>query len=212
MKPATTIFIVDDEEAVRNSLCRLFRLAGFETRAFSSAEEFLEFYKTDIPGCLLLDVRMPGMDGLELQNILAARKIDIPIVFLTGSGDIPLAVNAMKGGAFDFIEKPFEQDMLLDRIRKAIEFDAQNRRKDSASAEIQQRLAALSARERDVLEGIVAGRSNKLIAQQLGISSRTVEVYRQRLMDKMRAGSVVELVQMVMSSPARRAGKQSDQG
>jgi RNA polymerase sigma factor (sigma-70 family) len=212
MKPATTIFIVDDEEAVRNSLCRLFRLAGFETRAFSSAEEFLEFYKTDIPGCLLLDVRMPGMDGLELQNILAARKINIPIVFLTGSGDIPLAVNAMKGGAFDFIEKPFEQDMLLDRIRKAIEFDAQHRRKDSASAEIQQRLAALSARERDVLEGIVAGRSNKLIAQQLGISSRTVEVYRQRLMDKMRAGSVVELVQMVMSSPARRAGKQSDQG
>lgn len=202
MTAATTVFIVDDEEAIRNSLSRLLRLAGVKIQACGSAEEFLETYRKDTPGCLLLDVRMPGMDGLTLQSTLAARGIALPIIFLTGSADVPVAVNAMKGGAFDFIEKPFEQETLLDRVRKAIELDARNRREHSASAGIRERLAALSVREREVLEGVIAGHSNKVIARDLGISSRTVEVYRQRLMDKMQAGSVIELVQLVLSASA----------
>jgi two-component system response regulator FixJ len=198
MKAFPTVFVFDDEEPFRNCLWRLFRLAALKVQMFASAPEFLEQYKSDMPGCLVLDVRMPDMNGLELQEMLSARGIEIPIIFLTGSSDVPIAVKAMKAGAFDFIEKPFEHEVLLERVVEAIAFDAENRRERALSGGAQRRLALLTPRERDVLEGIIAGQSNKMIARTLDISNRTVEVYRKRLMDKTRAKSVAELVQLTM--------------
>jgi RNA polymerase sigma factor (sigma-70 family) len=167
--------------------------------SFASADDFLAHYEPGRPGCLVLDVRMPGMSGLELQEYLASRSIRIPAVIITGHGDVPMAVRAMKAGAVDFIEKPFNDEALLDAIRRAMAFEERQRSEQSEHREIQQRLEHLTPREREVMEMVTEGRSNKEIANTLGVSAKTIEAHRARVMEKMRAGSLAELVRMVLA-------------
>ena len=194
MANETRVFVVDDDEAIRDSLQVLLSLAGFDVQCFDSASAFLEGARADQTGCLLVDVRMPEMSGLELQERIADSNPRIAVVMMTGHADVPMAVQAMKAGAVDFIEKPFEEDALLTAVRRAIDqATAQGRQaaeRDSEAAKI----SSLSARERQVLSGLVAGHPNKVIAYRLQISPRTVEIYRARLMDKMQARSLPELV------------------
>lgn len=194
-----TVFVVDDDIGVRNSLRRLFRHAGLNVETYASAEEFLDAYNVNIPGCLLLDVNMPGMNGLDLQIILVERRIRIPVIILSGAGNVPIVVRAMKAGALDFIEKPSESEVLLDRVSKAISLDAQARRDQLQCAEIELRLARLTPRERAVMDMLIVGKANKMIGYELGISSRTVEIHRARLMQKMQVDSVPELVQVALT-------------
>jgi FixJ family two-component response regulator len=193
---AQRVFIVDDEPAVRRSLSRLLRAAGFEAEAFDSPEAFLRNPPADAPGCLVLDVSMPGLDGLAVQRELATRGSAMPIVFLTGHGDIPMSVKAMKNGATDFLTKPVDDEHLLRAIRQALEADRAGRRARSERADIQKRLDTLTEREREVLEGVVAGRLNKQIGGDLGITEKTVKVHRGRVMEKMEAGSLAQLVHL----------------
>jgi FixJ family two-component response regulator len=194
-----TVFIVDDDLAVRDLLRTVLRAAGIGVEVFSSAPEFLDAYQPDRPGCLLLDVRMPGMTGLELQSELARRNIEIPVVFLSGYGDVPVAVEAMQKGAFDFVEKTTNHQELVQRIRKAIEWDQQQREDRGRTSAIAERYEQLTNREREVLELMVTSKSNKLIAAELGISLRTVEGHRARIMRKMQAVNVVDLVRMAIA-------------
>jgi RNA polymerase sigma factor (sigma-70 family) len=203
---ATTVFIVDDDDAVRSSLRLLFKSLGLATTAYASAQEFLAGYDPDQPGCLVLDVRMPGMSGLELQQQLSMRGAMIPVIFITGHGDIPMAVEAMQHGAFDFLQKPFRDQDLLDRVQRAIERDAENRSAVRATEQIRERLESLTPREREVLDLVLQGKANKVIAGDLGVSQRTVEIHRARVMEKMEARSVAQLVRMVMDVDRERSG------
>ena len=193
-----TVFVVDDDESVRGSLRFLLRSAGLESRAFASAPEFLTSYDPAQPGCLVLDVRMPGMSGLELQQELNLRGAIIPVIFITGHGDIPMAVEAMQHGAHDFLQKPFRDEDLIERVRRALEKDAKARAALEEHKTIHTRLESLTPREREVLALMVRGKPNKIMAHELGVSQRTVEIHRARVMEKSGASSLAELVRMVM--------------
>lgn len=200
-----TVFVVDDDDAVRTSLAALVKSVGMNVETFFSAELFLSAYKPDHPGCLILDVRMQGMSGLELQMLLKERGIEIPVIIITGHGDVPVAVKAMKNGAIEFIEKPFSKEMLLERIRHALAADKRSRSAAERQHAVQSRLAELTPREQQVLEGVVSGKVNKQIASDLGLSRKTIEVHRANVMRKMHADSLAELVDQVVSArPADR--------
>lgn len=193
-----TVFIVDDDEGVRDSLSFLMKSVGLNFATFSSAQEFLNNYDENPPGCLVLDIRMPGMSGLELQNKLNERRAILPIIFITGHGDVPMAVEAMQNGAADFIQKPFRDQELLDRINDALEQDSRNRHGLLEKRDIAGRMATLTQREHEVMELVAAGQANKVIAGDLGVSQRTVEIHRARVMEKMQTRSLAGLVRMVM--------------
>lgn len=193
------VHIVDDEEAVRNSLAFLLNSSGFAVRTHESAMAFLDIAPSINNGCLITDLRMPDIDGVELLRRLRTMDALLPAIVITGHGDVQMAVEAMKSGALDFIEKPFDDDVLLDSIRRAVDLAATQVESEHAQDQIRERIASLSERERQVLKGVVAGLPNKTIAYDLGISPRTVEVYRAGLMGKMQARSLPELVRMVMS-------------
>jgi two-component system, LuxR family, response regulator FixJ len=199
---SATVFVVDDDEGVRNSLRFLLKSVGLPTRALSSASEFLDTYKPSQPGCLVLDVRMPGMSGLELQQQLNLRGATIPVIFITGHGDVPMAVEAMQHGAFDFLQKPFRDQDLIDRIQRALERDARNRSTLAQHGKIRERIASLTPREREVLTLMTQGKPNKVMAADLGVSQRTVEIHRARVMEKSGAASLAQLVRMVMDLEA----------
>ena len=199
------VFIVDDDSAVRLSLARLLRSAGLDPVAFESPEEFLRNLGADAAGCAILDVTMPGLDGLALQRELASRGSELPVIFLTGHGDIPGSVQAMKSGAEDFLTKPIDDEVLLAAVRRALEADRAGRESRRKRAEIRLRLESLTPREREVMGGVVAGRLNKQIASDLGIAEKTVKVHRGRVMDKMAASSVAELVRMADRTGRRRS-------
>ncbi len=193
------VYIVDDDEAMRDSLVWLVESQGFAVTAFASAEAFLATYRNDMAGCLVLDVRMPGMSGLELYERLNACGCALPVIFITGHGDVPMAVSALKKGAVDFIEKPFGDKDMLHLIEQCLALDREHREQRRQGADAARRLASLTEREREVMDLIIAGRLNKQIADVLSISIKTVEVHRARIMDKMGVRSVAELVQAVMS-------------
>jgi FixJ family two-component response regulator len=194
-RPAT-VFVVDDDPDVRRALARLLRAAGCGVSAFGSAAEFLSAYDPEAPGCLILDVVMPGIDGLELQAALRAAACPLPIVFLSGSADIPMSVQAMKAGAVTFLTKPVEDSMLIAAVAEALKVDEVTRRAQSFDRPLQKRLSTLTPREREVLAHVVAGQLNKQIAADLGTAEKTVKVHRSRVMRKMGARSVAELVQL----------------
>lgn len=189
--------IVDDDEAIRDALAWLLKSRGVPSRSWPSGETFLADYTPELRGCLILDVRMGGMSGAELHEELLARHCPLPVIFLTGHGDVPLAVSALKNGAFDFVEKPFNDNELVDRVLRALEADARREAARASSAEIEARAAQLTSREREVMELIVAGLYNKVIADRLGIAVRTVEVHRARVFEKMGVRTAVELVQLL---------------
>jgi two-component system, LuxR family, response regulator FixJ len=199
-----TVYVVDDDDAVRDSLRLLLKSAGIPCEAFGSAQEFLGGYDPAQPGCLVLDVRMPGMSGLEMQTELNLRGATIPVIFITGHGDIPMAVEAMQHGAFDFLQKPFRDQELLDRVQRALTRDTENRARLRHTDRIRERLATLSPREREVLDLVTQGKANKMVAGDLGVSQRTVEIHRAHVMQKMEAGSLAELVRMMMAVAPRQ--------
>jgi two-component system response regulator FixJ len=192
------VHVIDDDEASRESLAFLLQTADIAARTYASATAFLGEITETLTGCIVTDVRMPGLSGIDLLRRLQELKVDAPVIVITGHGDIALAVEAMKIGAADFLEKPFEEDVLLASVRSALRQRGANEKRNAERTEIDGRLAALSNRERDVLTGLVAGRANKQIAYDLGISPRTVEIYRANLMNKMQAGSLSELVRMAL--------------
>jgi two-component system response regulator FixJ len=193
-----TVFVVDDDEAVRGSLKLLLKSIGLTVMTFPSASDFLAAYRPEQAGCLILDIRMPGMSGLELQQQLNVRGAVIPVVFISGHGDIPMAVEAMQHGAFDFLQKPFRDQDLIDRVQKAMERDSVNRDQLRQLGRIQERLNSLTAREREVLVLMTLGKQNKVMAADLGVSQRTVEIHRARVMEKMEAPSLAQLVRMML--------------
>lgn len=198
-KPAT-VFVIDDDEAVRTSLRLLLKSVGLPVETFASAQEFLDQYDEDRAGCLVLDIRMPGISGLELQQHLNDRNSIMPIVFITGHGDVPMAVEAMQAGAVDFIQKPFRDQDLIDRINRALEKDSAMRGELRERDEIRRRMSQLTPREREVLDLVTQGKANKVIAGDLNVSQRTVEIHRARVMEKMGAGSLAHLVRMVIEA------------
>lgn len=195
---ASTVFVVDDDQAMRNSLKWLIESVGMRVELFGSADDFLSSYYPGRSGCVLLDVRMPGMSGLDLQEYLSEHDIGIPVIIITGHGDVPMAVRAMKAGAVDFIEKPFNDEALLDAIRIALVQDQRQRDRHAERAEVTARFAQLTPREAEVMAMVTDGRSNKEIANALGVSAKTVEAHRARVMEKMMAGSLAELVRMAV--------------
>ncbi|GMU48463.1 MAG: DNA-binding response regulator [Candidatus Desulfobacillus denitrificans] len=198
-----TVFIIDDDQAVARSLRWLIETVQLKVETFTSAQDFLDHYDADKPGCLVLDVRMPGMSGLELQERLTARRsYHPPIIFITGHGDVQMAVRAVQAGAFDFVEKPFNDQDLLDRIQKAITHDAGQRGKEEQRTQLKALFASLTPREREVLDHVVEGMSNKGIANALGLSAKTVEVHRAKVMEKLHARSLSDLVKMAMQNQA----------
>jgi two-component system response regulator FixJ len=201
-----TVFIVDDDAPVRDGLKLLLRSVGHRVETYGSAQEFLDAYADDRPGCLVLDVRMPGMSGLDLQERLNERRAILPIIFITGHGDVPMAVEALQAGALDFLQKPFRDQELLDRIASALDKDAANRRELLELKQVAARFAELTPRERSVMDLVVQGKSNKVIAGDLDISQRTVEIHRARVMEKTQAGSLAHLVRMVLRLQETGAG------
>jgi two-component system response regulator FixJ len=193
------LYVVDDDEAVRDSLEILLQSAGHTVRSYASGQDFLDATTTISPGCLIVDIRMPGMDGFELQRQLGQRQGAISVIVITGHGDIPMAVRAMRAGAVDFVEKPFSEQAILESVRLALARLDQPRSSLQSDPATLARLANLSPREREVLEGLVAGLPNKTIAHDLKISPRTVEIHRARVMDKMQARSLSELVRLALS-------------
>jgi two-component system response regulator FixJ len=192
------VHVIDDDDAMRDSLAFLLRSAKVDTRTYESALTFLDTVNEISGGCIVTDVRMPGMTGMEMIRRLRELKITLPVIVITGHGDVPLAVEAMKCGAADFIEKPFDDEVLLTAVRSALNVQAADQERQAERSAIDARLALLSPRERDVLEGLVAGQPNKIIAYNLGISPRTVEIYRANVMTKMEAASLSELVRMAL--------------
>lgn len=192
------VHIIDDDDGLRESLAFLLRTARIEVESFASATAFLDALPDTRLSCVITDVRMPGLSGIDLLRRLRELKIEVPVIVITGHGDVPLAVEAMKVGATDFLEKPFDDEVLLASVRSALRWREGETRRDTERAEIESKLEALSKRERDVLGGLVGGQANKQIAFDLGISPRTVEVYRANLMNKMHAGSLSELVRMAL--------------
>lgn len=199
MKSDPTVYVVDDDDQVRSSLRWLLESVGLPVETFASGDEFLKVYDPNGPGCLLLDVRMPGMSGLDLQEHLASQGIDTPIIVMTGFADVPMAVRALKAGAVEFIEKPFSDQVLLEHIYEAIEKDAKRRERSLRHAEVEKRIADLTPRQHQVMELVVSGKATKQIARQLGISHKTVEAHRAHIMQKMAADSLAELVQMAVT-------------
>lgn len=194
---AAAVHVVDDDDAIRDALVWLFHSRGIAAEAWPSAEALLAAYSDDLCGCLVLDVRMEGMSGIEAYDRLAERGCEMPVIFLTGHGDVPLAVAALKKGAYDFIEKPFNDNELANRAIEALAIDASRRAARAAESTLGARLARLTAREREVMRLILAGKYNKVIAGELGIAMRTVEVHRSRIFEKLAVRSAVELAQLV---------------
>ena len=194
-----TVFVVDDDEPVRDSIALLLRSVGLRASTFANAGEFLDSHDPESRGCLVLDVRLPGMSGLDLQRELDKRGTDLPIVFITGHGDVPMAVRAMQSGAVDFLQKPFSDQDLLDRVQQAIAEQAERRAERESRAHITEKLAQLTPREAEVLHRVVKGEANKVIANRLELSQRTVEVHRAHIMRKLEVRSLAQLVRMVMA-------------
>jgi FixJ family two-component response regulator len=198
-----TVFVVDDDPAMRESLAFLVGSVGLHVESYADARDFLARYDSTRAGCLVLDVRMPAMSGLELQERLAERKIELPIIMITGFGDVPMAVRSLKLGALDFIEKPFTDQEILDRIHEAIEEDRHRRQERADRDELDRRMARLTSREKQVMECVLAGKANKVIAAELVLSPKTIEVHRARMMDKMQVNSLAELLQLVIGQQER---------
>jgi two-component system, LuxR family, response regulator FixJ len=196
-KARPIIYLVDDDEAVRDALCMLLKSIGLEHEAFASALDFLQSYDARRHSCLVADIRMPGLSGLELQQRLNEHRSEIPIIFITGHGDVPMAVTAMKSGAVDFLQKPFRDQDLIDRIHKALDRDGERRKGRAEQDEIRARLTLLTPRETEVMQRVVRGQANKVIAMDLGVSQRTVELHRARVMKKLKLRSVAELVHAI---------------
>ncbi|KAA5542715.1 response regulator transcription factor [Roseiconus nitratireducens] len=194
------VYIIDDDQSVRTAKARLLKSVGLGVQTFGSAREFLDHDRADVPGCLLLDVRMPGLSGLDLQQELVARKVDLPIVFMSAHGDIPMSVRAIKAGAVDFLPKPVDDQVLLDAVGQAIDAHVLERRANAELSDIHARIESLTPREREVLMLVTEGLINKQIASRLGISLPTVKIHRRHLMEKMGVASVAELVRMVEKS------------
>lgn len=205
-----TVFVVDDEAAVRDSLRWLIESVGLTVETFDSGAAFVAAYNHQAIGCLILDIRMPAMSGLEVQQELAQHGIDLPIVFLTGHGDVHLAVRAMKAGAFDFVEKPYNDQVLLDLIQRAISQHGENRESVLATDAIQDRWERLTPRERQIMNQVVDGKSNRVIAEMLEISEKTIEFHRANVMEKMEAESLAELIRLAVS--LERTGHAESQG
>jgi len=195
-----TVFVVDDDDAVRDALKLLLETSGMRVEDYASAAQFLDAFTEERGGCLVLDVKMPGMSGLELQQLLVERGSTLPVIFLTGHGDVPMSVRAFKAGAADFLEKPIDQGALLERVRDALGNDAARRARDAERRAANARLDRLTPREREVLARVVAGRTSKEIARELGVSPRTVEVHRARIMEKVRVESLPQLVTAVAAA------------
>jgi RNA polymerase sigma factor (sigma-70 family) len=191
-------FVVDDDEAVRDSLRLLLKAAGVTSRCYDSAEAFLTDFRPDEYGCLVLDIRMPGMSGLELQEVLHERNVALPIVFITAHGDVPMAVEAVRRGAVDFIQKPFDDEILVEKVADALSSSERQHEEKLERNEIRRRVDSLTAREHQVMTQVVQGKANKVIASDLGVSQRTVEIHRSRVMEKMQAASLAQLVRMVL--------------
>src|SRR5215469_42249 len=193
------VFVVDDDDDIRDSMRLLLEVAGFKVRNYTSARQFLD---DDSPknGCLIADIRMPDMIGLELQEEVAKRHLDLPVIIMTGHGDVPLAVRAMKAGAVDFLEKPFDDEKMLSSVRRALELGSRARSRNAEAVAAKNLLASLTPRERGVLDKLVQGRSNKVVAYELGISPRTVEIHRAHIMGKMDATSLSDLVRVVLAA------------
>jgi two-component system, LuxR family, response regulator FixJ len=193
------VFVVDDDADIRDSMRLLLEVAGFKVRSYTSARQFLD---DGVPrhGCLVADIRMPDMSGLELQEEVARRHLDLPVIIMTGHGDVPLAVRAMKAGAVDFLEKPFDDEKMLSSVRRALEIGSRARSRNAEGIAAKNLLASLTPRERGVLDKLVQGRSNKVVAFELGISPRTVEIHRAHIMGKMEASSLSDLVRMVLAA------------
>ncbi|MGB5163860.1 MAG: response regulator transcription factor [Woeseiaceae bacterium] len=199
-KQTPTVFVVDDDPSIRFAMQALMDSVDLEYEIYGSADEFLENVDEQRPGCLVLDIRMPGLGGLELQEELIKRGNAVPIIFITGHGDVPMAVDAMQKGAVDFIQKPFRDQDLLDRVREALSTDEERRAEQQKHAEVADRLERLTNREREVFDLVVTGKPNKVIAYELGVSQRTVEIHRARVMEKMQARSLADLVKMHMNA------------
>jgi len=195
---APVTFVVDDDEAVRDALAVHLELAGLAVRRCASAAEFLDGVTPDQPGCAVLDIRMPGMDGLALQQEMVRRGLTLPVIIITGHGDVPAAVRAFRAGAVDFLQKPFDEDLLIERVREAFARDRAARQADAEAADIRRRLDLLSPREQEVMELVAEGLPNKTIARRLDIGVRTVETHRARVLEKMEARNASELVRMRM--------------
>ena len=198
-KQPATVFVVDDDSAVRSAIRLLLKSVGLPVSTFDSAQGFLDGHSNDVAGCVLLDVRMPGMSGPAMQQELSLRGSILPVIFITGHGDVSMAVEAMQHGAFDFVEKPFHDQDLLERVHGALELNAQARNQLSEQQAIRDRFGSLTPREREVLQHVTRGSSNKVMAYDLSISQRTVEIHRARLMEKMQAPSLAHLVRMTLA-------------
>ncbi|HTT07653.1 MAG TPA: response regulator [Gammaproteobacteria bacterium] len=196
MKPSeAAVYVVDDDTSVRQAVCMLLRSVGYRPIPCATAAELLDKLQPEVTGCIILDVRMPGMSGLQLQEHMNKHQLVLPIIFITGHGDVDMAVVAMKEGAFDFLQKPFKDQVLLDSLERALQKDQERRERLKGKFRLMEKLELLTARERNVLDGMVAGKANKVTALDLGVSERTVEAHRARVMEKMQARSLAELVQ-----------------
>lgn len=197
--PQATVYIIDDDSAVRQSLQWLLESVNLHVRTCADAQGFLQLANAELHGCLICDVRMPGMSGLELQSLLVQRGIDLPVIIITGHGDVTMAVRALKAGAIEFIEKPFNEQQIVRSVRHALELSERRLQKKRVTEDVMNRISSLTQRENEVLGGVVSGMSSKKIGEKLGISGKTIEVHRAKMMLKMSAGSIAELVKMVLT-------------
>ena len=200
MQQGHTVFIVDDDDSIRKSMRFLMKSAGLNAKIYSNAKEFLDCYQPDTSGCLVVDIRMPGMSGLELQQELNKQGSRLPLIVVTGHGDVNMAVQAMKAGAADFIEKPFDDEVMLSRIQECLKSYAQSQEEQEKATQWSSRVSSLTPREREVMTMLAEGKANKVIANELGISSRTIEAHRARIMEKLEAGSLADIVRISLTT------------